>query len=237
MGATNAVQNSRRAGQGVPRAIDRAPQDRGGERTTTLPGMEVRCWSDYLCPWCYVGSSRDALFTEAGFTVVHLPYELHPDIGPEGRRVRPDGRLRPTFDRVEEACAEAGLAFRRPTRMPNTRRALLTAEAVRRREPTAFAAVHHGLFAAHFAMGEPIDDPDVCDAIVTRAGGDAGSIRSAVESGAVDHHLDESMRAAREAGVSSTPTWIVGDLVIPGALDEATLRRWLGRLATRHRAG
>lgn len=195
--------------------------------------MEARCWSDYLCPWCYLGTSRDHLFTEAGFEIVHLPYELHPHIGEDGRRIRPDGRLSVTFERVRAACEEVGLPFRSPTRMPNTHRALLTAEAVRRRSPEAFRAVHLGLFTAHFVNGQPIDDPAVCDGIVDRAGADAAHIRAAVESGAIDPYLRDSHCAALEAGVSSTPTWVIGDLMIPGALDETTLRRWLGRLASR----
>ena len=28
--------------------------------------MEATCWSDYLCPWCYVGQQRDGLFAELG---------------------------------------------------------------------------------------------------------------------------------------------------------------------------
>lgn len=192
--------------------------------------MEARCWSDYLCPWCYVGQDRDRLLTELGVTVVHLPYELHPEIPPEGRTVRPDGRLAPTLDRVAEACAEVGLAFRRPTRMPNTRAALATAEWLRRHDPAAFAEVHRELFAAHFVRGEPIDDPAVIGAIVAGAGGDAAEVRRAVDDGRAGRYVDESMAAARGHGIASTPTWLVGELQIPGAVDPATVTRWVQRL-------
>lgn len=197
--------------------------------------MEAVCWSDYLCPWCYVGQARDPIFERHGVTVVHRPYELHPEIPAEGRRVRPDGRLSPTFDRIEEACDDAGMPFRRPTRMPNTRRALATAEWVRVEHLSAFAAVHRGLFAAHFVTGDPIDDQDVLDAIVTAAGADASSVRDAIESGRADLLVARSMDEAREKGVTSTPTWLVGELAIPGALDDATLDRWVSRLVARAR--
>src|SRR5688500_16684895 len=100
-----------------------------------------------------------------GLTVVHLPYELHPEIPPEGRAVRADGRLAPTHERVAAACAEVGLPFRAPTRMGNTHRALASAEWVRRHHPHAFEALHAGLFDAHFARGAAIDDPAVVDAL------------------------------------------------------------------------
>ena len=38
--------------------------------------MEATCWSDYLCPWCYLGQDRSALMASLGLEVVHLPYEL-----------------------------------------------------------------------------------------------------------------------------------------------------------------
>lgn len=199
----------------------------------TIAHVEARCWSDYLCPWCYVGQARDAVFARHGVTVVHLPFELHPEIPPEGRSVRPDGRLAPTFDRIDEACAEAGLPFRRPTRMPNTRRALATAEWVRTNHADAFATVHRELFAAHFARGDALDDAAVLDAILSAAGVDPDPVRDAVESGRAGASVDASMAEARDLGVTSTPTWLLGDLAIPGALDDATLDRWVGRIVAR----
>ena len=196
--------------------------------------MDAICWSDYLCPWCYLGQHRDQLLIDLGVTVVHLPYELHPEIPREGRPVRPDGRLRTTFDRLETACDEAGMPFRRPTRMPNTRRALETAEWVRQHEPQAFPAVHRGLFDAHFATGDPIDDPGVIDDIVAAAGADAIAIRDAVDTGRSAPLVDASMVEARAAGIVSTPTWLVdGRLTIPGALDPETVTRWVSRLIER----
>ncbi|MEZ5138783.1 MAG: DsbA family protein [Acidimicrobiales bacterium] len=196
--------------------------------------MHATCWSDYLCPWCYVGRARSRLLEGLGVRVVHLPYELHPEIPPEGRRIRADGRLAPTFERVAEECEAVGLPWRAPTRMPNTRRALATAEWVRHHHPAAFDSLHASLFDAHFARGEPIDDRDVLDALVAAAGAPASRVRDAVEGGEGDALVDASMRAAREAGVGSTPTWVLdGGLVIPGALDAATLERWVRKIAGR----
>jgi predicted DsbA family dithiol-disulfide isomerase len=196
--------------------------------------MEARCWSDYLCPWCYVGQDRSRQLEGLGVTVHHLPYELHPEIGPNGRRVRPDGRLRATFDRVAAACEEAGLPFRAPRRMPNTRRALETAEWVRIHHPSAAGALHAALFHAHFAAGDPLDDPDLLDQLVDAAGAPPWSVRDAVDGGEAAPLVDASMAAARELGVTSTPTWVLDTgFVVPGALDRATLERWITRILDR----
>jgi len=203
-------------------------------RNRTLSTVEATCWSDYLCPWCYVGQQRDAVFATLGVTVVHRPYELHPEIGSAGRPVRPDGRLRPTFERIEAECASLGMPFRRPIRMPNTRRALATAEWVRVHHPEAFASVHRSLFGAQFVTGDPLDSPAVVDAIVAAAGAPARSVRVAVDDGRAAPLVDASMAEARRAGVAATPSWLLGDLVVPGALDPTTLARWVGKVVSRH---
>ena len=196
--------------------------------------MEATCWSDYLCPWCYLGQSRSALMERLGVTVVHLPFELHPEIPPAGRPIRIDGRLAPTFARVAEECEAIGLPWRAPTRMPNTRRALETAEWVRVHHREAAPALHAAIFDAHMARGLAIDDPDVLDRLAERSQAPARDVRAAVEAGEASPLVDASMEAARVAGVSSTPTWVLDDgFQIPGALDAATLERWVTKIVAR----
>jgi predicted DsbA family dithiol-disulfide isomerase len=122
--------------------------------------------------------------------------------------------------------------------MPNTRRALATAEWVRREFPETFPEVHRELFAAQFVTGDPLDDPEVLDSIVTAAGAPAAEVRRAVESGAADAHLVAARDAAQQWGVTSTPSWLVADaMVLPGVFDEATFRRWVGRIVARRVSG
>jgi predicted DsbA family dithiol-disulfide isomerase len=193
--------------------------------------MEATCWSDYLCPWCYVGQDRSARMEALGLTVVHRPYELHPEIPPSGTPVHPTGRLAETFARIAAECEQIGLLFRPPVRTPNTRRALETAEWVRLHHPAAAAALHAGLFDAHFARGLALDDPNVIDRLVADAGAPAPEVRQAIDDGAGRALVEASMAEARDAGVSSTPTWVLEDgFAIPGALDRATLDRWVTKI-------
>lgn len=196
--------------------------------------MEATCWSDYLCPWCYVGQDRSAQIASYGIAVVHRPYELHPELPAAGLAIRPDGRMAPTFARIAVECDEIGLPFRAPERMPNTRRALETAEWVRLHHPGAAERLHAALFHAHFAAGLAIDDPDVIDQLVADAGAPMTEVRAAIDGRAGAELVDGSMSDARAAGVSSTPTWALDHgFVIPGALDRATLDRWLTKIVTK----
>jgi predicted DsbA family dithiol-disulfide isomerase len=118
--------------------------------------------------------------------------------------------------------------------MPNTRRALETAEWVRVHHPAAAGALHAGLFHAHFAAGLALDDPDVIDELVAEAGAPSAEVRAAIDDGAGAPLVDASMAEARAVGVLSTPTWVLdGGFAIPGALDRATLERWVTKIVAR----
>ena len=165
-----------------------------------------------------------------------MPYELHPRIPVEGVSLRE--RWGPRYDyavamyqRIEEECEAVGLPFRRPERIPNTRRALETAEYVRRHEPAAFPALDRALFDAHFVEGRFIGDPDVLDELVTAAGADAAAVRTAIEDGAMAGEVQRSMEEAGEVGVTGTPSWLIaGKLLIPGVLPRHLFERAVSRL-------
>ena len=169
-------------------------------------------------------------------TVTSLPYELHPEIPVGGISLKERwgaryGEASAMYGRIEQECEKAGLPFKRPARVPNTRRALETAEWIRRHQPPAFDGLERALFEAHFVDNRPLDDPDVLDDLVAWAGGDADAARQAVEGGAMLEPLRESMDAATEANVTGTPAWLLdGRLLIPGAQPRELYVIWVGRL-------
>ena len=176
-----------------------------------------------------------------GVTVRSLPYELHPEvpvggISLEDRWGARYGEASAMYRRIEQECEMAGLPFRRPARVPNTRRALETAEWVRQHRPDAFDALDRSLFETHFVDNRPLDDPDVIDELVTAAGADAALANEAVDNGAMGEALRESMRAATDASVTGTPAWLLdGRLLIPGAQPRELFEIWVARLRERDR--
>ena len=172
-------------------------------------------------------------------TVTSLPYELHPEIPVGGISLEERwgvryGEASAMYARIEQECENAGLEFRRPARVPNTRRALQTAEYVRRNQSDAFEALDRSLFEAHFIDNRPLDDPDVLDELVTAAGADAAAARDSVERGSMHEALRESMDAAMDANVTGTPAWLLdGRLLIPGAQSRDLYEIWVTRLRER----
>jgi len=62
---------------------------------------------------------------------------------------------------LEREAKDAGLLLRWPQRLPNSRRALAAAEWARRHQPGSFPRFQEELFAAHFVLGEDLEDTAV----------------------------------------------------------------------------
>ena len=73
--------------------------------------MRATAWSDYLCPWAYLGRDRTRLMRDLGVEITQLPYELHPEVPPEGTEIRAGGRLSRVLDVIGAECDELGIPF------------------------------------------------------------------------------------------------------------------------------
>ena len=174
--------------------------------------MLATLWSDYICPWCYLGQDRTALLESLGVTVVARPFELHPEtpIGgiPLGRR----------YSRIAAACEELGLPFNTPPVLSNSRRALLAAEWVRINAPDRFDDVHRAFFRAYFVEQQDIGDAAVVEDI-------AGDVELE------ETLLRDAMEEAYDAGIGGTPAWLVdGRLLIPGVQDRSYYERMIEKI-------
>jgi predicted DsbA family dithiol-disulfide isomerase len=183
-----------------------------------------------------VGLDRSRFLQDLGVTVVTLPLEIHPEIPVGGLSLadRWGSHYREAlamYERIERECEAAGLPFNRPARVPNTRRALATAEWARLHAPDAARRVERAVFEAHFVDNRPLDDPEVIDELVEEAGADASEARRAVDAGELQEPLAAAHTAAARLGIRSTPTWLLdGQVLIPGAVPRDVFRSVVSRL-------
>jgi predicted DsbA family dithiol-disulfide isomerase len=194
--------------------------------------VQAIVWSDYLCPWCYLGQARTSLLCDLGVTVRLVPFELHPNLAVEGRPMGERGQK--AYARLAELCSEAGLPFRIPAVVPNTRdahrAALWLAETV---DVTAVDGYHRAVFDAYFVRGEFIGDPDVVDALLVDAGGSVSDYRTEVATGELDERVLDFREQAIDAGATGAPSWFIEDrFLIPGVQDPGYFERVIARLNT-----
>jgi predicted DsbA family dithiol-disulfide isomerase len=176
-------------------------------------------WYDFVCPFCYVGQQRNAILTRHGFHVVELPFQAHPDIPLGGIAAGP--RTGPMYAMLEREAKEAGLPLHWPPHLPNTRRALAAAEWARQRQPGAFHQFHRDLFAAHFVLGEDLEDTAVIDRHARASGIDLAPLFAALSNGTAEEAVTEAEIAGYKHGVQGTPAWLLAGQLI-SALRSAT---------------
>ena len=67
-----------------------------------------------------------------------------------------------------------------------------------------------------FAAGRP--DPATIEAAAKQVGVDLAKARAAMNSDRIEAELGKNMEIARQLGFNGTPSWIVGDQLISGAV-------------------
>jgi predicted DsbA family dithiol-disulfide isomerase len=183
--------------------------------------MDIAVFSDVICPWCFIGKRRlERALDQAGLAgqvaIEWLPFELNPDMPPEGMarseyRARKFGAERAAMldAQIGEVGSEEGIrfAFDRMARTPNTRRAhMLIARATQQR---LGEEVVEALFTAYFERGLDIGDEEALVEIASGAGLDADEIRSAVRDEELRRMVIAAERQAQELGISGVPFFVV----------------------------
>jgi predicted DsbA family dithiol-disulfide isomerase len=178
--------------------------------------------SDPVCPWCYLGAANlmraVAQADSHPFAFAWRPYQLDPDIPPEGRdraahmaaKFPDPERLAHAHARLARLGDEAGIAFRfdRITRAPSTldaHRVIAWAEPEGLQTRTAMA-----LFRRYFEEGEDISDPAVLSAAAGEAGLDGAVIATLLAGDADRERVRAEADAARAMGVTGVPTFLLG---------------------------
>jgi len=176
-------------------------------------------WFDFICPFCYVGQQRNQILRSHGLEIVHLPFQIHPDIPPEGIEAGPRNGL--MYQALEREAARAGLPLNWPPRLPDTRMALSAAEWIRQNRPDASDEFNRALFAAHFELGEDLGDTAVIIRHADEEGIDTEALRSALADGSARASLAEAESAGARFGVQATPTWLIAGEMVSGLQPES----------------
>jgi predicted DsbA family dithiol-disulfide isomerase len=207
--------------------------------------IEIAVTSDFICPWCLIGERRlrKAIASLPGGLEVGLsfrPFELNPDMPPEGRdrkayRVAKFGSLARS-EAMDAQIVEIGrvegltFAFDRILRTPSTFAAhrLMWLAQNEGGEPETLANL---LFAAYFTQGEDIGSRAVLMSLAAKAGLAAARVEAFLDGdeGAAEVRAQE-MQAYR-AGVNGVPFFEIGEFQVVGAQSPAILAETLRRAA------
>ena len=178
--------------------------------------VRVEVFSDYTCPWCYIGWARLERLREelddAELDVAWLPFEIHPEVPDEGMPVEElpysDEQWESMMEHLREQARDEGLEVGARPKVSNTHRALAAGAWAQSEHPESFPDFHEALFRAYFAEGRDLGDPQVLREVARESGLDPDEMDEALAGRRWEKPLDETTAEARRLGVTGTPTFV-----------------------------
>jgi predicted DsbA family dithiol-disulfide isomerase len=189
----------------------------------TKSELKVTVFSDYICPFCYIGDARiNRLRSDFDLKVNWCFLEIHPETSPGGEPVASLNYPSETWARMmstlQQMAEEENLAFLEHDFTTNSRSALQLSEATKYYDAAVFYRLHERLFEAYFSKGENIGDRDCLRRLAGEAGVPDQLVEASWRDQAVDSRLQQYQRAAHELAVRATPTFFIGHQRLDGAV-------------------
>ncbi len=180
--------------------------------------IRLEIFSDYTCPWCYVGWARlekalERLPSDISVEVEWRPFEIHPEVPQEGMPVEELGYPADVWARMQECApgergsrgAGGGKSSEGLEHAPRPPGRGMGSSSSNR---GAFPAFHERLFVGYFAEGRDLGDPAVVDDLAASAGIDVEAMRMAIDRGAWAAALAQTTADARAMGITGAPTFV-----------------------------
>ena len=216
--------------------------------------LDVEIWSDVMCPWCAVGWTQFAkamkdLEGEIDIEARFMPFELNPDLPPEGKdqqkhlaevyRRTPEevaamrAQLHAAADRAGFPMAWTGEGEEPAAMMWNTFDAhKLLRWALAEQGPEAQTRLKVALLEAHFQQRRNVSDRAVLLDIAEAEGFDRAGAAEALEDEALATAVRLEEQRGRQAGIASVPSFVVdGKYLIQGAREPADYAGMLRQVA------
>jgi len=192
------------------------------------PELEVVVFSDYICPFCYIGDRRLARLTERfDLKVDHRYLEIHPDTPSEGMPLSELGYAPDQWSRMmahlSRMAEEENIPLAEREFTTNSHRALLLAEAAKEEGEEAFGALNERLFAAFFSEGRNIGDEAVLRTLADEAGVSPDTVERAWREPSYENTLGANRAIAAQLGITGVPTYLIGNRILVGAVPKERL--------------
>ena len=194
------------------------------------PQLRVTLFTDYICPFCYIGDLRLQHLQNDYEVLVNFRFiEIHPDTPAQGTTIDTldysDEQWQGMMDGLVEMAREEGITLAPVRMLANSHRALLLAEAVKKEGRDIFYAFNQALYREYFLSGRNIGDVEVLRKIAQDSGVSDSVIENAWSDAELEKILQMNMNMAVKAEVSGTPTFFIGQQRLTGAVPVSTLRQ------------
>jgi predicted DsbA family dithiol-disulfide isomerase len=180
-------------------------------RENARPELLATVFSDYICPFCYIGDLRlERLRAHYDLRINWCMIEIHPDTPSTGRPVSELGYSQDQWttmmDNLNRLAAEEGVTLCEHDFTTSSHQALLLAEAAKEAGHDIFYALHRRLFTAFFEDGLNIGDENILAGLATSCAVPGDIIKRAWTDRQYEDRLRLNQAVAGQYGVRATPT-------------------------------
>ncbi len=191
--------------------------------------LRVTVFSDYICPFCYVGHHRlKRLRDTYGLKINWRFIEIHPETSADGEPVAsldyPSSHWDELMQNLEAVAREEDIPIAEHSFTTNSRDALLLAEAAKESGREKFYDLHEKLFTAFFVDCKNIGDRNILREIADSSGIHTDAVESAWQDEKYQQRIMSNYRAARTLDIQAVPSFIVGERKLTGVVSEDVMR-------------
>lgn len=174
--------------------------------------ITLEVFSDYVCPWCYLGDNRVKQLKDAynvDIKLVHFP--LHPETPAEGRTLAEmfgvgDDEIAAKNARMQGMMQAEGLPFKDRSHTFNSRLAQEVGKWAETQD--GGNAIHDKFFEAYFVDQRNIGDVEVILDIVKSAGLNVDEAAKVIEDRTFKDAIDADWAKSHQYGVTGVPTFV-----------------------------
>ena len=181
----------------------------------------LEVFTDYVCPWCYLGDSRiKKIKKEFKINIQLIHFPLHPETPREGRTLLElfgsnQDDIDQKNERMKELMFKEDLPFKDRTHTYNSRLA---------QEIGAWAqsidnetSIHDNFFEAYFVQGLNVGLESVILDVVSKSGLDPKEAKKVIKNRLFLKNIDEDWKKSRNYGVTGVPTYVYQKQSMVGA--------------------
>lgn len=192
----------------------------------------IRVFSDYVCPWCYVGlKEAEKLHDQFDVELDWQPFELRPG-APETGWAIPEhirAKMNDPENPLKLRAKKLGITMTEREWIPSSRRAHECTEFARKHGK--LEAFHAAVLNAYWTEGKDLHDWAVLQDCAKGSGLDAAEMKAEVEEGRFKAEVDARVEQAHEQGIHAVPTFIIADkYALQGAQEYGVFKLALEKL-------
>ncbi len=176
--------------------------------------LKVKIFSDYACPFCYLGACLMNKLREDGieYEVEWIPFELDPNAPLEGSdlyKIYSEDYVNSSLNMLSNMGKEYGIEFNNKNGKYNTLRAHLGGYYAK--EKGKYEEYLMAMFKAYFADGINLGHKDEVNKIAENIGLDIDEMNKAIDSGKYTEAYETAKKQAQEYKIQSVPAFIIDD--------------------------